>query len=40
MVRRLADGTVELGPEDLLGPELAQEAGAAAAGGLAAGNAT
>lgn len=33
VVRKLADGTVELTPEDLLGPALAAEAEAAAAGG-------
>ena len=33
VVRKLADGTLELTPEDLLGPALATEAEAAVAGG-------
>jgi protein import protein ZIM17 len=37
VLRRLADGTVELSPQEVLGPGLAGEAAAAAAGGSNAG---
>lgn len=39
VVKKLADGTVELTPEDLLGASLVADAAAAAAGDSGSGNA-